>query len=223
MNKTIAIFTLSFFVYAFSGCGNKDEQENKTNMQYLIDKEKELNDREAKIRLKEIELEEREKKLNLIEQGSDTSQTDTKTDTSKTSENKTDENDKKEVGKDITTKFENPTVTVKDYYEYIKRAIYESGNFDANMKKAQKYFPSRSVDKLKNNYRKTKEFVVIEEPKLVSQKENRATVVTKIKQVEIVKVSGKDTEVTKTLSVTYNLTANEKGEWVISSNLVKAE
>jgi hypothetical protein len=103
---------------------------------------------------------------------------------------------KKEIQKEITRRFENPTGTVKDYYEYIQRGINETGNFDSNMKKAQKYFPTRPVDKLKSGYRNTK-------------------------QIQIVKKDGKDTEVTKTLTVTYNLKANKNGEWVITGNTVK--
>jgi hypothetical protein len=128
---------------------------------------------------------------------------------------------KKEIQKEITKRFENPTATVKDYYEYIQRGINESGNFDSNMKKAQKYFPSRSVDKLKSNYRNTKQFSVIEEPKLVTQKDSDATVVAKVKQTQIVKQDGTEKEVTKTLTVTYNLKANKNGEWVIVNNTVK--
>ena len=91
------------------------------------------------------------------------------------------------------------------------------------MKKAHKYFPSRPVDKLKSGYRNTKSFTVVEEPKVLSQKDDKATVVAKVKQIQIVKKDGKDTEVTKTLSVTYNLTANKNGEWVITGNAVKEE
>jgi hypothetical protein len=130
---------------------------------------------------------------------------------------------KKEIQKEITKKFENPTATVKDYYEYIQRGINESGNFDSNMKKAQKYFPSRPVDKMKSGYKSTKQFTIVEEPKVLSQKDNKASVVSKVKQTQVVKKDGKDTEVTKTLTVTYNLTANKNGEWVITGNSVKED
>ena len=130
---------------------------------------------------------------------------------------------KKEIQKEITKKFENPTSTVKDYYEYIQRGINETGNFETNMKKAQKYFPSRPVDKLKSGYRNTKQFTIVEEPKVLSQKDNKASVVSKVKQTQVVKKDGKDTEVTKTLTVTYNLTANKNGEWVITGNSVKED
>jgi hypothetical protein len=91
------------------------------------------------------------------------------------------------------------------------------------MKKAHKYFPSRPVDKLKSGYRNTKSFTVVEEPKVLTQKDGKATVVSKVKQVQIVKKDGGDSEVTKTLSVTYNLAANDNGEWVITGNSVKEE
>lgn len=97
------------------------------------------------------------------------------------------------------------------------------GNFDSNMKKAHEYYPSRSTDKMKAAYKNTKVFSVIEVPKVVSQKNDKAVVSSKVRQVEVVKKDGKDTEVTKTMTVTYNLTANKDGQWVITSNQVKVE
>lgn len=231
--KYIAFLTIVIFI---SGCTKDRDETNKTSFQILADKEKELNDREARVKLKEIELEEREKKLGLVE--SPTTQNNTPADTTtihntsltqvqkdslKKVEKEKKQEKKKEIQKEITKKFENPTSTVKDYYEYIQRGINETGNFDSNMKKAQKYFPSRPVDKLKSGYRNTKNFTIVEEPKVLSQKDNKASVVSKVKQTQTVKKDGKDTEVTKTLTVTYNLTANKNGEWVITGNSVKEE
>lgn len=224
MNKYIIYLVTVIFLIAGSGCGKKDDPENnKNNLQYLADKEKELNDREAKIRLKEVELEEREKKLNQQETSknpADTTKVTQKTDTTKTTEKK---NTKKEIQEQITKKFENPVNTIKDYYEYIQRAINETGNFDSNMKKAHDYFPSRSADKMKASYRNTKSFTVVDEPKVLSQKDNKASVTSKVKQTEVVKKDGKDTEVTKEMTVTYTLTANKDGQWLISGNSVKVD
>jgi len=220
MGKYIITLAALIFFSAFIGCGSKDD-ESKTNFQVLADKEKELNDREARIRLKEIELEEREKKLGMVDNGQDTSWS--LKDTTGVSEEKTEKKDMKEIQKEITKKFENPSTTVKDYYEYIQRAINETGNFDSNMKKAHNYFPGRSSEKMKASYKNTKSFTVIEEPKVVSQKNDKAVVSSKIKQTEVVKKDGKDQEVTRVMTVTYNLTANDKGEWVISGNNVKIE
>ena len=233
--KYIAILSVLFFTY---GCTKEREETNKTSFQILADKEKELNDREARVKLKEIELEEREKKLGMMESGNTNNQQTTQTDTStahlqnltqvqkdsvKKVEAEKKKEKKKEIQKEITKKFENPTSTVKDYYEYIQRGINETGNFDSNMKKAQKYFPSRPVDKLKSGYRNTKQFTIVDEPKVLSQKDDKASVVAKVKQTQVVKKDGKDTEVTKTLTVTYNLTANKNGEWVTTGNSVKEE
>ncbi len=220
MGKYIITLAALIFFSAFIGCGSKDD-ESKTNFQVLADKEKELNDREARIRLKEIELEEREKKLGMVDNGQDTSWS--LKDTTGVTEEKTEKKDMKEIQKEITKKFENPSTTVKDYYEYIQRAINETGNFDSNMKKAHNYFPGRSSEKMKASYKNTKSFTVIEEPKVVSQKNDKAVVSSKIKQTEVVKKDGKDQEVTRVMTVTYNLTANDKGEWVISGNNVKIE
>jgi len=226
MNKYIISILIFVIFAALSGCGKKDDSENKLNIQKLADKEKELNDREAAIRLKEIELEQREKRLNLLEQGknpADTSTASQTADTSKMTAKEKKNLTKKEIQTEITKKFENPATTVKDYYEYIQRAINETGNFDSNMKKAHNYYPSRSTEKLKTVYRNTKVFTVMEEPKVVSQKNDKATVLSKVKQVEVAKKEGKDEETTKTLTVTYNLTANKDGQWVITSNSVKIE
>ncbi len=209
---------------AFIGCGKKEDDSTKNNFQVLADKEKELNDREARIRLKEIELEEREKKLNGQETGQNPSDTSmSKTDTSKVNEKKDEKKDLKEIQKEITKKFENPATTVKDYYEYIQRAINETGNFDSNMKKAHTYYPTRSADKMKASYKNTKNFTVVEEPKVVSQKDDKAVVTSKVKQTEVLKKDGKDQQVTRTMTVTYSLKANSKGEWEIISNNVKID
>lgn len=230
--KYIAVLAILVFI---TGCTKERDETSKTSFQILADKEKELNDREARVKLKEIELEEREKKLGLVENNSNPNiPTDTGTvstqnmtqvqkDSVKKVEAEKKKEKKKEIQKEITKKFENPTSTVKDYYEYIQRGINESGNFETNMKKAQKYFPSRPVDKLKSGYRNTKQFTIVEEPKVLSQKDNKASVVSKVKQTQVVKKDGKDTEVTKTLTVTYNLTANKNGEWVITGNSVKED
>jgi hypothetical protein len=229
--KYIAFLAVFIFV---SGCTKERDDTNKTSFQILADKEKELNDREARVKLKEIELEEREKKLGIENPGSQNTSADTtglsnmnitqvQKDSLKKVEKEKKQEKKKEIQKEITKKFENPTATVKDYYEYIQRGINESGNFDSNMKKAQKYFPSRPVDKLKSGYRNTKQFTIVEEPKILSQKDSKASVVAKVKQTQTVKKDGKDTEVVKTLTVTYNLTANKNGEWVITGNSVKEE
>ncbi len=225
MNNYIKIIIVILALFSLSSCTKKDENAptNKSNIQYLADKEKELNDREAKIKLKEIELEEREKKLGIKETGNqipvDTSNmTQQAKDSLKLAQKKEEKkNKKKEIQQEITKKFENPTTTVKDYYEYIQRGINEKGNFDVNMKKAQKYFPSRSSDKLKSSYKNTKSFSVLEEPKVTDQKDGKATVVSKVQQVTTVNSQ----DVTKTYTVTYNLTANKNGEWVITGNSVQ--
>lgn len=230
--KYIAVLAILIFV---TGCTKERDETSKTSFQILADKEKELNDREARVKLKEIELEEREKKLGMVENTTNPNiPTDTGTvptqnmtqvqkDSVKKVEAEKKKEKKKEIQKEITKKFENPTSTVKDYYEYIQRGINETGNFESNMKKAHKYFPSRPVDKLKSGYRNTKQFTIVEEPKVLSQKDDKASVVAKVKQTQVVKKDGKDSEVTKTLTVTYNLTANKNGEWVITGNSVKED
>jgi hypothetical protein len=131
-------YIISLQLILFSAFIAAEKDDEKTNFQVLADKEKELNDREARIRLKEIELEEREKKLNLFENGQNPLDTSlSQTDTSKTGEEKSEKKELKEIQKQITKKFENPTTTVKDYYEYIQRAINDR-NFER--KYGAKYF-----------------------------------------------------------------------------------
>ena len=103
MNKYIISLVSFCILITLSGCGKKNDTDNKSNLQILADKEKELNDREAKIRLKEIELEEREKKLNLLEQGKNPTDTSLsqKLDTSKTNV-KNEKLTKKEIQKEIS-------------------------------------------------------------------------------------------------------------------------
>lgn len=220
-NYFISLLLFSFLILLLS-CGKKDE-ENKTNIQILADKEKELNDREARIKLKEIELEEREKKLNQLENGQISSDTSKVSDTTTAKREKQKTDKKKEIQQEMSKKFENPVSTVKDYFEYVQRAVNETGNFDANMSKAQKLFPSRTIDKLKNSYRKTKQFTVIEEPKVLSRKDNKSVVSAKVKQIDLINKDGQEQEVTRTLSVSYSLTANNQGQWVITSAQVKSE
>lgn len=215
-NYIISLATL-ILLFALIGCGKKEDEVTKNSFQVLADKEKELNDREARIRLKEIELDERERRLNILENGMDTSLA--LNDTSGVT-GMNEEKDIKGIQKEISKKFENPATTVKDYYEYIQRAIYETGNFDSNMKKAHNYFPTRSVEMMKTSYKNTKSFTVLVEPKVVSKKNDQAVVTSKVKQVEIVKKDGKDKQVTRTMNVTYNLKANSEGKWQIVSNSV---
>lgn len=228
MGKFIIYLIVISMIIFLTGCTKKSEENSsKPTFQILADKEKELNDREARLKLKEIELEERERHLNTLggTTTGDTSmmQNGQVKDTTKMTPKQKKQQKKKEIQKEITKKFENPASTVKDYYEYIQRGINETGNFEVNMKKAHKYFPSRPVDKLKSGYRNTKSFTVIEEPKVLTQKDGKATVLSRVKQVQIVKKDGSDSEITKTLSVTYNLAANDNGEWVITGNSVKEE
>jgi hypothetical protein len=215
MGKYIISLAALILFSSYIGCGKK-ENETQTNFQVLADKEKELNDREARIRLKEIELEEREKKLDLLEHGQNP-------DTSGIADTTGEKKDIKEIQKEITKKFENPATTVKDYYEYIQRAINETGNFDSNMKKAHNYYPTRPADKMKAAYKNTKSFTVLEAPKVLSQKNDKATVSAKVKQVDVVKKDGKDQEESRVMTVTYNLSANDKGQWEITGNTVKVE
>jgi hypothetical protein len=229
MTNYIKYIAILFTFILITGCGRDEQETSKTSFQILADKEKELTERENRIKLREAELELLERKIlnkdtNFTDDVQSTDElTNSLPDTIKVKESSSRKRVKKEIQKEISSRFENPTSTVRDYYEYIQRGINEEGNFDSNMKKAQRYFPSRTVEKLKSGYRNTKQFTVISEPQLKSRSKDKAVVVAKVRQVQILKKDGTEKEVTKNLTVTYNLSANKDGEWVIVSNSVKEE
>src|SRR3990170_1032434 len=101
--KYIVIFILGLYLL---GCSKEDDT-SKTSFQILADKEKELNDREARIKLKEIELEERERRINILEgnlteNASDTTELNEHHDSLKIAEKQTKSQKKKEIQKEIT-------------------------------------------------------------------------------------------------------------------------
>ena len=134
-----------------------------------------------------------------------------------TSKVKTKKEKNTEKEKELNKKFDNPKTAVGDYLEYIKRGITDNKTYDVNMKKASEVWENRNADSFKKGYKNTKKFVVTQEPEVVSQKGNNASVKVKVKQTQT--VGGKEEE--KEITVTYNLVADANGKRKIKNNVVK--
>lgn len=216
------VFLLTFAL--LYSCKKGDDQQNQQippQKEVSSDKEKELKDKEEFLKLKEQQLREWEESLN-------------KRDTSKTKDKKVETKDSTKVAKDtsktkpktdkisekekeLNKRLDNPVTAVNDYLEYIKRGISDNKTFDANMKKASETWESRSAESFKKSYKNVKKFVITEEPQVVTQKDNNATVKVKVKQT--LNIGGKEED--KDMVVTYSLVADKNGKWKIKSNIVK--
>lgn len=229
MNTKNLLFPAIFFsifisVIIIAGCNKKEEQPQTfipPPQETSSDKEKELKEKEEFLKLKEEELKKQgiqdttTKKLSK----KDSIAAITK-DTVKTKKEVKKEEQKKkftEKEKELNKKFSDPKAAVKDYLEFIKRGVSESGSFDGNMKKANEVWDNNSLDKFKANYKNTKKFVVLTEPEIVSQKGSTAVVKVKVKKTDKVKSK----EVESDLTVSYTLVADANGKWKIKSNTVK--
>lgn len=211
-NFTPAIILIMFL---FAACDNKDEEPVfvPPDRELSSDKESELQAKEEFLRLKEEELMKREKMLDTLS-AADTTQTQDTVVKKPTLTRKQRENIKKE--KELNQRISNPTSAINDYLEYIKRGVSKDGNFEKNMKNASKLWQKRSVDVFKKNYKDTKKFQVISDPKVVKQSGNTATVKVKVKQTDIENSAEKEIE----MEVLYNLVADKNGNWKIKSNKV---
>lgn len=226
MNIYKVLFTLTVItIFFISGCGKNNDQQELTfdQKETSANKEKELQTKEEMLNIREKEINEKDRNLNQIidsvvaaRTGQTTSTANTTgTDTSKSKEKPKDKKEKtKEKEKELNKRLDNPKVAVNDYLEYVKRSF--EGNFDENMKKASQQWENRSLSTFKNNYKNTKKFIVVEEPKVISQKGNEASVKVKVKQTD--NVNGKDVD--KQMTITYNLNADKNGKWKIKSNVV---
>jgi hypothetical protein len=141
-----------------------------------------------------------------------------KSDTSAASKENTKQEKKQLVQKEkeLNKRLDNPKIAVNDYIEFLQRATSGSGNFEQNIKKADEQWEKSNVNRFKKNYKDTKKLVVLEEPKVVSQKGDDAVVDVKIKKVDM--KDGKEVETDMT--VRYFLVADSKGKWKIRENKV---
>ena len=218
----ISYLVVIAFIAVLYGC-NKNGEQSQLNIpqqkEVSSDKEIELQTKEDLLNQKQKELDEREKNLNLRDsilnvKGSQQDKNLADTTKKDGKEDKKKKNEQKE--KELNKKFGNPTVAVNDYLELIQRAT--EGNFDDNMKKAANCWSNMSVDKMKNTYKGVKKFIVTEQPKVVSNKEDKAQVKVKVKTTRTDK-DGK--EKSDEVNVTYNLKADKNGNWKIASKSTK--
>ena len=192
-------------------CGKKEEPQtfippNQEN----VDKGKEKKEREEFERLKNLQ--------NGITDSTTAESDTTKStaDSSKTAGEKKEKKNFVEKEKELNKRLDNPKNTITDYIELLQRGTGEGGNFEKNMTKASQQWTSSDVNRFKANYKNTKKIIVLEEPKIISQKGNEATVEVRIKKID--KVNNKDQELEMT--VKYNLVADSKGKWKIKDNTV---
>lgn len=222
-----AVILISF-MFLISSCDKKEDQSDlPQNKEQYADKDKELKDREEFLNIREQQLKDWEARLKAADstlmangkidgtQSLDSAKT---TDSAKIKEKALKEKKMEEKEKELNKKLDNPKVAIGDYLEYIQRGISDSKTFDANMKKASQVWVNRDAESFKKNYKSVKKFVILEEPKVISQKSGDAVVSVRVKQTN----TGNDgKEYEKESTITYNLSADKNGKWKIKSNIVK--
>jgi len=217
IEKQISCLLILIIVFIFQSCRDKEEQQTfiPPQQETNVDKEKEQKEREEFERLKRLESGDTGSVSSA--DTSKLSADSTKSDSAKTAEAKKDEKKKfVQKEKELNKRLDNPTSTITDYIEFLKRGTSEGGNFEQNMQKASQLWETPNVNRFKSNYKDTKKLIILEEPKVVSQKGNEATVEVKIKKID--NKNSKDEELEMT--VRYNLVADSKGKWKIKNNTV---
>ncbi|MDQ3194044.1 MAG: hypothetical protein M3P82_03485 [Bacteroidota bacterium] len=207
IRKIYLILIVLICISAIQSCGKKEEPQTFIPPgQDSINKENERKAREEFERLRN-------------EQNGITDTTILKSDSLAADTSKVQNTDKKKFvqkEKELNKRLDNPKNTITDYIELLKRGTTEGGNFDLNMKKASQQWVSANESRFKNNYKNTKKIIILEEPKITSQKGNAATVEVRIKKSDNVNSKIEDTEMT----VQYNLVADSNGKWKIKDNIV---
>jgi hypothetical protein len=209
-NKLLKLLIVIIFPAIIYSCGKKEEPQTfiPPDQENTVDKEKERLEREEFERLKRLQNGEIDSSLAMDSIATADSLKAVK-----------EENKKKNLvqkEKELNKRLDNPSTAITDYLEYLKRGTQEGGNFELNMKKASQQWASSNVDRFKSNYKNTTKIVVLEEPKIISQNGNEATVEVRIKKTD--KVDGANNELD--MIVKYNLVADSKGKWKIKDNTV---
>lgn len=207
IRKSYLILIVLICISAIQSCGKKEEPQTFIPPgQDSINKENERKAREEFERLRN-------------EQNGITDTSILKSDSLVADTSKVQNTDKKKFvqkEKELNKRLDNPKNTITDYIELLKRGTTEGGNFDLNMKKASQQWVSANESRFKNNYKNTKKIIILEEPKITSQKGNAATVEVRIKKSDNVNSKIEDTDMT----VQYNLVADSNGKWKIKDNIV---
>lgn len=206
----IGVLVLCFSVYS---CEKKEEPQTfiPPQQETNVDKEKELKEKEEFERLKNLQ----DTLRDSLTSETDTAQTET--DTLNSSEGKKDDKKKfVQKEKELNKRLDNPKTAITDYIEFLQRGTSEGGNFEQNMKKANDLWETGNLNRFKTNYKSTKKLIVVEEPKVISQKGNEATVQVRLKKVDDKNGKSEETD----MIVKYNLVADSKGKWKIKNNAV---
>ena len=212
VRKKLILILLVIIPYSIflNSCDKKDEQQTFVPPnQETVDKEKEQQEREEFERLKRL-------RDGITDSASINDTTSQVNDSVKAAQEQLKKKSLVEKEKELNKRLDNPKDAITDYLEYLKRGTSEGGNFEKNMTKASEQWTSSNVDRFKKNYKNTKKIVVLEEPRVISQSGNNATVQVKIRKVDVVNDADQDLEMT----VRYNLIADSKGKWKIKNNEV---
>ncbi len=204
----LAIIPSSIFL---NSCDKKDEQQTFVPpYPQMVDKEKEQKEREEFERLKRL-------RDGITDSASISDTTTIVNDSVKAAQEQLKKKNLVQKEKELNKRLDNPKDAITDYLEYLKRGTSEGGNFEKNMTKASQQWASSNVDRFKSNYKNTKKIVVVEEPRVISQSGNSATVEVKILKVDVINNADQNLEMT----VKYNLVADSKGKWKIKDNVVE--
>lgn len=213
MFKKFLYFNVSVLCLVILSCEKKEEPQTfiPPQQETNVDKEKELKEKEEFERLKNLQ----DTLSDSVNSETDTAATEK--DTLNSSEGK--KEDKKKFvqkEKELNKRLDNPKTAINDYIEFLQRGTSEGGNFEQNMKKANDLWESGNLNRFKTNYKTTKKLIVLEEPKVISQKGNEATVQVRLKKVDDKNGNTEETD----MIVKYNLVADSKGKWKIKNNAV---
>ena len=220
MIKTLITFSI-LCVLLISSCGKKEEQQvfAPPGQETKKDPEQERLEREEFERLKRLESGDSASFKDTVSSGIDTSSATSIDTSSSVTEKKQDKKKLVQKEKELNKRLDNPKVAINDYIELLQRGTSDNGSFEQNMKKASDQWEKSNIERFKRNYKDTKKIIVVEEPKVISQKDGDAVV-----DVRIKKIDNKDgKEVETNMTVRYVLAADSKGKWKIRANKVTSK
>ncbi len=218
MTKFLFLFSILTVLF-ISSCGKKEEQQVfvPPGQETKKDPEQERLEREEFERLKRLETGDTASRNDTVSSAMDTATA--KDTTSADTDKKQEKKNLVQKEKELNKRLDNPKIAINDYLEFLQRGTSDNGSFEQNMKKANDQWEKGNIERFKRNYKDTKKIIVLEEPKVISQKDNSAVVDVKIKKVDV--KEGKDVETTMT--VRYILAADSKGKWKIKENKVTSK
>lgn len=220
MIKTLITFSI-LCLLLISSCGKKEEQQVfvPPGQETKKDPEQERLEREEFERLKRLEGGDSASFKDTVSSATDTTSTSSKDSSSALAEKKEEKKKLVQKEKELNKRLDNPKVAINDYIELLQRGTSDNGSFEQNMKKANDQWEKGNIERFKRNYKDTKKIIIVEEPKVISQKDGNAVVDVKIKKVD--NKDGK--EVVTDMTVRYVMAADSKGKWKIRANKVTSK